>query len=528
MTELLISYSRIVYHGITPQHTNSSGLDFSSILNAIFSGSDFLGKAGSAIKGFGEFLNVFSVIYSILAVIILCYFGYVAFRTILTIQGFIGGALVGALIGFGMGLSSSPDGAVPGAVIGALVVGFIGALLAHLLYKLGVFLFFTGGTFIVMLLLVGLGSGGDWKSAMTAGAIVGVIVGIIAVIVDKYFIIAGTAAIGAFTGGSMLMYANTVLGVFAIIFLLVTGILVQVKCTKKLSHRDNEPHSRRNATQNAPQRPSENYSNLRRCPHCGSLVSVYGTACEKCGFQLETLEPAPRAPLQERLSKAAEDEGFSRLRRCPNCGELVSVLGNTCEKCYAPLMPVAPDFGSAPAAPSKTGCTCVNCGHTNPIGTIFCEKCDFRLEKSAASSVNEQLPNTNNFGMPFNNAPNFGTAPVNSAPNFGTAPVNNAPNYSTAPVNSAPNYSTAPVNSAPNYSTAPVNNTPNYSTAPVNNAPNYSTAPVNSAPNYSTAPVDSAPNFGAAPIFTQQRCPDCNGMIEPGERFCSSCGRPTA
>ncbi|MDY4588425.1 MAG: zinc ribbon domain-containing protein [Oscillospiraceae bacterium] len=518
MTELLMSYSRIVYYGTAPQHTTSSGLDFSSILNAIFSGSDFLGKAGSAIKGFGEFLNVFSVIYSILSVIILCYFGYVAFRTILTIQGFIGGALVGALIGFGMGLSSSPDGAVPGAVIGALVVGFIGALLAHLLYKLGVFLFFAGGTFIVMLLLVGLGSGGDWKSAMTAGAIVGVIVGIIAVIVDKYFIIAGTAAIGAFTGGSMLMFANTVLGIFAIIILLVTGILVQVKLTGKPGNKNND----RPRTANSPAygnaqyyggAPEQSPNAICTCTNCGHINPPGKVFCEQCDYRLEkTAAPAYPAPdnvnnnpsLLDRLSDQGKD--ISKLRRCPNCGELVSVLGNTCEKCYAPLMPVAPDFGSAPAAPARTGCTCVNCGHTNPIGTIFCEKCDFRLEKSAASSVNEQLPNANNFGMPFNNAPNFGAAPVNNAHNFGTAPVNGTPNYSTAPVNSAPNYSTAPVNSAPNYSTAPVN----------------------SAPNYSTAPVNNAPNFGAAPIFTQQRCPGCNGMIEPGERFCSSCGRPIA
>ncbi|MCI5669058.1 MAG: zinc ribbon domain-containing protein [Oscillospiraceae bacterium] len=427
MTELLISYSSIVYHGIAPQQNSSSGLDFSGILNAIFSGSDVLKKASDFIDGFGSFLNVFSIIYSICSVIILCYFGYAAFRTLLAIQGFIGGAAIGSIIGLAMGIGMDPDGAVPGAVIGALTIGIIGAALASLLYKLGVFLFFGGGTFIVMLLLVGLGSGGDWSSAMTAGAIVGVIVGVIAVIVDKYFIIAGTAAIGAFTGGSMLMYANTVLGVFAIIFLLVTGILVQVKCTKKLSRRDNEPRSRRNAAQNAPQRHSENFSNLRRCPHCGSLVSVYGTACEKCGSPLKALEPAPRPSLQERLSKAAEDEdeGFSRLRRCPNCGSLVTAFGKTCDKCYAPLDELDED------------------------------------------------------DKPVNTSPSFQAPLMNETKNFGTAPY-------------------------------------------------FGTAPVNAAPNYSTAPVNSAPVFSAATIFTHQRCPGCNGIIEPGERFCSSCGRPTA
>lgn len=209
--------------------------DIGKIVESL-TGSSFSGSALEFIDGLSSFIGVFSGIYSFLAVLILCYFGYCAFRTILAIQGFIGGAGVGAVLGLVIAIKNGEFESIGDfAIMGALIVGVIGCVLANLLYKLGVFMFFSSSTFIVMLLLVGLGSGGDWSSAMTAGAIVGFIVGIVAVAVDKYFIIAGTATVGAFTGGAMIMYSNAAFGVIVTVLLLVSGILVQVKLTQKLA-----------------------------------------------------------------------------------------------------------------------------------------------------------------------------------------------------------------------------------------------------------------------------------------------------
>ena len=65
-----------------------------------------IGSASEFINELSKFINIFSTIYCICAVLVLCYFGYCAFRTILAIQGFLGDAAVGAVLGLTIAVSN--------------------------------------------------------------------------------------------------------------------------------------------------------------------------------------------------------------------------------------------------------------------------------------------------------------------------------------------------------------------------------------------------------------------------------------
>lgn len=223
-----------------------------------------IGSASEFINELSKFINIFSTIYCICAVLVLCYFGYCAFRTILAIQGFVGGAAVGAVLGLAIAVTNRQFDSIGAfAIIGALIVGVVICVLANLLYKLGVFLFFSSNAFFIMFVTLSLGFGIDWGIGAIVGAIVGLIVGIIAVIVDKYFIIAGTATAGACIGGLMIMSVEPIPGLIVAAVLLVSGINVQVKLTKKLADRKKGDKKNRN--------PSVQYQAPVVCPTCGIL-----------------------------------------------------------------------------------------------------------------------------------------------------------------------------------------------------------------------------------------------------------------
>lgn len=314
--------------------------DIGKIVESL-TGSSFSGSALEFIDGLSSFIGVFSGIYSFLAVLILCYFGYCAFRTILAIQGFISGAGVGAVLGLVIAIKNGEFESIGAfAIIGALIVGVVICVLANLLYKLGVFLFFSSNAFFIMFVTISLDFGIDWGTGAIVGAIVGLIVGIIAVIVDKYFIIAGTATAGACIGGLMIMSIKPIPGLIVAAVLLVSGIIVQVKLTKKLVDRKKGGKKNKN--------PSVQYQAPVVCPTCGTLNADPGMFCKNCGSRLPIPVPTTTAPSEPESRPAAPIE----------------------TAIYS-----APDNSTAPVFSPDAALRCQACGNPGEPGERFCSAC---------------------------------------------------------------------------------------------------------------------------------------------------------
>lgn len=445
----------------------SSNSGVNKILNGIMGNnlSNLTSQASDFMEGFLGFLGGFAVLYAICSVVVLCYFGYCAFRTILAINGFVSGAALGAVIGLVIATKNMEFDSIGGyIIIGALIVGIIGGVLASLLYKLGVFFFFSSGTFLIVFLNIMFGFGGKFGPSMVASVIIGFIVGIIAVIVDKYFIIAGTATIGACNGGILIMMMNTngPMGLITALILLVSGIIVQVKLTQKLAG--------------------------------GIKVGRRGKADER------SAAPVSSAPVT-----------------CPECGVVNVDPGMFCKNCSSRL----PRPAAKKSAPT-TGpvCTCVSCGHTNPAGLMFCAKCGYRLEQASRVSTFAELSSAPTTSQKPSLLDRLSDGNNETAKNLRRCP--NCGAMVTAfgktcekcyqPFDEDEEKSPAPTFQPAQGSIAPDFGTPAYTTP--NSAPDLSTAPVNIAPDYSTAPIAAI------------RCPGCGNPSEPGERFCSSCGRP--
>lgn len=181
-------------------------------------GRSAIGEALATLMGM---LALIMIPYGILQ----CYFGYKLFKIILGVIGFISGALIGAVIAAGAG---GEQGVV---VLVSLLCGVGGAYLSIALYFVGVFLVGAGaGAALIQILM-----GGD---AETGAIIVGaVIVGMVALFVQKVLIIIATAFSGAY---SIIFYIilsadrvspNLMIGLFLVLF--ITGMLVQFKVTAK-------------------------------------------------------------------------------------------------------------------------------------------------------------------------------------------------------------------------------------------------------------------------------------------------------
>ena len=263
--------------------------DIMSLLGGIPGLSDIL----NFLSGIGTLVAVVSIIYSLIQ----CYFGYIIFRVMLVIQGMIAGLAIGAAIGVGISFSSG-GGAAP-VVIAAIICCILGGILAHALYKLGVFLFF-----FLMFGFVGIGVSSifgcrDVTTMLIIGAVIGVIGGIIGVILDKQIIIFSTAiCFGASAGFTIGNLANQLwLSIVLSILFIVTGILAQNAMTKK--------KSKNNAYQPVPanmgyQNPPVNYAQPVQyaipCAYCGNPLSPDSVFCPRCGKTTAHEQPAPVAP----------------------------------------------------------------------------------------------------------------------------------------------------------------------------------------------------------------------------------------
>lgn len=172
-------------------------------------------------SGIVALMCVPALIYGILE----CFFGYKIMKILFAIQGFFLGFLVGAGFAYLMGLNS-----VGPVVLSCLIFAILGAMLLYKFYLIGVFLSNASMVFLVGLLI-----GGTDESNLIAWAVIGVIVGVLAVKFVRIWVIAVTGIVGGLSAGTALMglleVYKTGPALLAGIILAVLGILYQWKTT---------------------------------------------------------------------------------------------------------------------------------------------------------------------------------------------------------------------------------------------------------------------------------------------------------
>ncbi len=126
---------------------------------------------------------------TVLVGLIHCFFGYRVFKLMIALWGFAVGAVFGGALGF---LVSGTAGAALGAVLGGLLC----ALLAYVLYLVGVFVLGALAGALLSGLLMTLAGAEPYPPVAIAAAVLG---GIAAVCVQKLVIILGTAFTGAWS-----------------------------------------------------------------------------------------------------------------------------------------------------------------------------------------------------------------------------------------------------------------------------------------------------------------------------------------
>lgn len=174
-----------------------------------------------SIGGIGSGLLVLIAI----PMLINCFFGYKIQKFLITLGGVGIGAILGALLGV---LSRS------GVIIflSALILAVVGGFLAFKLYRFGIFMqFWLLGTLAFAVLFVVMGS---WN-LITFAIVLGLVVGILALVIHKGFVIITTAVSGGMVGGVCLGIAlrSPVIGLVLGIVFSVCGILVQFYLEKK-------------------------------------------------------------------------------------------------------------------------------------------------------------------------------------------------------------------------------------------------------------------------------------------------------
>lgn len=212
---------------------HKSSLGMALILVLVLSTVVIAGWGNARYGGYrgGVFNEAMVTLLSILAFIMIpygilqCYFGYKLFKFILGVIGFIFGALIGAMI------VTATGGEQAAVIVVSLLCGVAGAYISIALYFVGVFLVGAGaGAALIQLL-----SGGDAETgAIIAGAIV---LGIVALFVQKVLIIIATAFSGAY---SIVLFITLSaerlspnLGIALLLLFFISGMYVQFQVTAK-------------------------------------------------------------------------------------------------------------------------------------------------------------------------------------------------------------------------------------------------------------------------------------------------------
>ncbi|MDD6035973.1 MAG: TMEM198/TM7SF3 family protein [Lachnospiraceae bacterium] len=177
------------------------------------------------LSGIMDFLGGLVVI-AVIPMLINCFFGYKILKFMITLGGACVGALLGALIGVFCG---GEIAIVLFAILLAILCGFI----AFKLYKLGIFLqFWLLGTVLFAALFLIMG----YPGAVGFGVVLGLIVGVLAVVLHKGFVIITTAFSGGMVAGLGIGAAfgapiggSIVIGITLFVF----GMIVQFAMEKK-------------------------------------------------------------------------------------------------------------------------------------------------------------------------------------------------------------------------------------------------------------------------------------------------------
>lgn len=327
-----------------------------------------------------------------------CYFGYVIFRVILVIQGIINGLGVGAIIGNLISMASgSMEEGMAIVLISALVCGIVGGIMAHFLYKFGVFCYFFFVFALIGLVIGGLisSSGSPNPAAIyITMAVMGLIGGILGVILERYIIIWCTGIVyGLVAGIAIGLVTAFWLGITLALVFIVTGIIVQTHMTKKKKAAQTagapqqniyaqngqfpqgqqyqqmpyqgQPMNRQPIYQQAPQQPQyQPAAPQHTCVKCGAPLDADAVFCGLCGARQDSAPmsaPAAEQPVED----LSESETI--------------MFTPSSEPVYdSPSENVASvDNNAAPEAPMF----CPSCGARLEIpGALFCEACGSRIE----------------------------------------------------------------------------------------------------------------------------------------------------
>lgn len=267
---------------------------------------------------FDGFLYELRGVFQIIGVVLLLYglvnafFGYKLFKLVLTIIGFLTGAVIGAVVSLLVG-DGSPNGGV--TLLCVLIGGIIGAVLAVALHRLGVFLAVGAMGFVLFFLVT--------KSVPVA-LLLGIICGIIGAVLEKYAIIVSTALSGGSVAATGIgLIASLGSGVTVVIGLLigVCGIVFQLWLERR---KPAAAAAAVTATAAKPQpvvtvTPPAGAPVVRSgacCPNCGSALSAGASFCRNCGRMIQM------------------DSTGSGVR-CARCGSQMSGNANFCNKCGA-------------------------------------------------------------------------------------------------------------------------------------------------------------------------------------------------
>lgn len=250
-------------------------------------------------------------------------FGYKLFKLVLAIAGFLTGTAIGAIAALFIGKGDLNGGVV---LLCALVGGIIGAVLAVVLHRLGVFLA-VGATAFILLLVP--------TENVPVSLVLGIVCGIIGAILEKYAIIVSTGLSGgslAARGIGFMVQLSS--GATTIIGLLISACGIAFQLWMELS----KPAAAAGAAtavaaaQPRPQPQSQPQpgaavpaaavlpasapveQNVPHCSNCGCVLSAGASFCPSCGH------------------KVAEEPSEKRVF-CGKCGAEMSGTANFCKKC---------------------------------------------------------------------------------------------------------------------------------------------------------------------------------------------------
>ncbi len=235
------------------------------------------------ISGFVRSINIFQAGVQLIVFSMLCFFGYKLMKLIVTINGGIIGFILGLILGslWWEGILGFYGHISMFLILGCgLVMAIIFGKLAFKLYRFGIFLhYFLCGLFISWFFLFLLGVR-NLGLLFVVSAIIGIIIGFIALAFNKMYIIISSAIVGGFCSGQAIgVLIETDKGgvVFLIGFILcVLGVVVQLwldtKNLKEIFFSNG--------------RGKKINTNTSFCDKCGSRIENGNKFCPSCGNDL--------------------------------------------------------------------------------------------------------------------------------------------------------------------------------------------------------------------------------------------------